>query len=106
MREANSAVELGVAGHALLDAWHADQDKADVVAVEDVTQVLQRGSVEALRFIKDHPLYIFPRHCATRCALMLIDADVDAAEQFVYLVSKRTEVGSDIRREEEDSRPG
>ena len=33
MGEADPAVDLSVAGHALLNSGHADQDEADVVAV-------------------------------------------------------------------------
>jgi hypothetical protein len=41
MGEADPAEELRVAGHALLNAWHADQDEADIVTVEEVTQIFQ-----------------------------------------------------------------
>ena len=103
MGEADPTIELRIAGHALLNAWHADQNEADVVPVEDVTQVFQGGRVETLRLVEDHQLYIFPGQRAFCCAPMLIDADVDAAEHLVQLVSKRTEVGSDIWCEEEDA---
>jgi len=39
--EADSAVELGVAGEAFLDAWHADEDDAEVVAVVVVADLFE-----------------------------------------------------------------
>ena len=103
MGEADSAVKLRIAGHALFDAWHADQDEADVVAVEEVTHIFQSGGIEALRFVKDDQLHVIPRQSAYRFPRVLIDADVDAAEQIVDLMSKRAKVGSDVRCEEEDA---
>ena len=103
MGEADPAVELWVAGHALFEARHPDQDEADVVAVEEVAQILQSGGIEALRFIEDDQLHVIPRQSSCRFARVLVDADVDAAEQIVYLVSKRAKVGSYVRCEEEDA---
>ena len=80
MGESDSAVELRIARHALLDTGHADQNEADVVTVEELTQVFQAGRVEPLCLIGDHQLHVFPGHGACRCASVLIDADVDAAE--------------------------
>ncbi len=89
--KADSAVELRIAGHALLNAWHADQDKADVVAVEKVAPVFQSCGIEAFSFIKDDQFHVFPRQGARRLARVLVDADIDVAEQFIDLMSKRTE---------------
>lgn len=85
MGEADSAVELRVAGHALFDAWHNDQDRAGVLAIEDITHLLQSGSVETLRFLRNHELQVFPGHRALLCAPMLASAEADAAEQLVDL---------------------
>lgn len=43
------------------------------------------GSVQTLRFIQKQQLYVFPGHSAFLCALMLANAEVDAAEQLVDL---------------------
>ena len=51
-------------GNPLLNTWHADQDEADVVAVEGVTQVLQGERVEAFRLIEDVLFQVFPRERA------------------------------------------
>jgi len=72
-------------GHALLDAWHNDQDRAGVLAIEDITHLLQSGSVETLRFLRNHELQVFPGHHALLCAPMLASAEADAAEQLVDL---------------------
>ena len=64
MGEPDPAEELRVAGHALLTAWHADQDEADIVPVEEVAQILQCDRVEAFRFIENDQLRVFPRHGA------------------------------------------
>jgi hypothetical protein len=97
--KADSALELRIAGHALLNAWHAAQDEADVVAVEKAMQVFQSDGIEAFSFTKDDQFHVFPKQGARRLARVLVDADIDAAEQFSDLISKRTEIGSDIRRE-------
>ena len=64
MGEPDPAEELRVAGHALLNAWHASQDEADIVPVEEVAQILQGDRVEAFRFVKDDQLHILPGHGA------------------------------------------
>ncbi len=89
MGESDPAVELRVARHALLNSGHADQDEADVVAVEEVTQVFQSGGIEALRFVKDDQFHVIPRQSASCFARMLVDADVDAAEQMIDPMSAR-----------------
>ena len=82
MGEADPTVELWVAGHALLDAWHADQNETDVVAVEEIAQVLQEQSVlrrsassrmTSSTYSQGRVRVVF--------AGVLIDANIDAAEQ-------------------------
>jgi hypothetical protein len=51
--EADSAVALGIPGHTLLDSGHADEEEADVCAVEAVTDVFQGRSGQALGLIDD-----------------------------------------------------
>lgn len=58
---------------------HADQNEADVVAVEEITQIIQGHGVEAFRFVEDDQLDILPRQGACRLARVLINADIDAA---------------------------
>ena len=43
---------------------------------------------------------------ASRLARVLIDADVNASKQIVNLMAKSTEIGSDVRREEENAGAG
>jgi len=47
---------LRIARHAFLDPGHADQNEADVVAVEEITKVFQSGGIQALRLVKDDQL--------------------------------------------------
>ncbi len=94
-----------VSGHALLDAWHADQNEVDVIAVEEIAQVLQGNGIEAFRFVEDDQLHVFPRQGARRLAGVLIDANIDAAESLIDLVPQRPEIGANIGRRKEDARP-
>ena len=94
-----------VSGHALLDAWHADQNEVDVIAVEEIAQVLQGNGIEAFRFVENDQLHVFPRQGARRLAGVLIDANIDAAESFIDLVPQRPEIGANIGRRKEDARP-
>jgi hypothetical protein len=103
MGEANPTEELRVARHTLFYAWHADQDEANIVTVEEVTQIVQGDRVEAFRFVEDDQLHVLPGQSARRLARMLINTDVDAAEQLVDLVPKRAEISSDVRCIEEDA---
>jgi hypothetical protein len=54
--KADPAVELGIAGHPLLDAGHADEDQTDVGAVEPVTDIFQGRGGQALGLIDDQQI--------------------------------------------------
>ena len=54
--EPDPAVELGVAGEALLDARHADQDHAELAAVVVVAELSQGGGPEPVGFVDDEQL--------------------------------------------------
>ena len=43
--EADPAVQLGVAGQLPVEAGHADQDQAEVAAVEEVAELFQAGGL-------------------------------------------------------------
>lgn len=51
VREADSAVELRVAGEAFLDAGHADQDDAHLLAVVEVADLFETGRYESVGFV-------------------------------------------------------
>src|SRR3546814_12551971 len=51
--EADTAEKLCVSLHALFDARHPDQDKADALPVEQVTQIFQPRVGQAVGFIDD-----------------------------------------------------
>lgn len=53
MGETDPAVELGVAGESLFDAWHLDGDDAYVAAVEVVADLLEAGGFESVGFVDD-----------------------------------------------------
>ena len=54
--EADAAVELGVAGEAFLDAGHANEDDAHVVAVVLVADLLEARALEPVGFVDDQEL--------------------------------------------------
>jgi len=54
--EADTAVELGVAGESFLDAGHPDEDDAEVVSVEVVAYLFEAGGLEAVGVIDDDEL--------------------------------------------------
>ncbi len=53
VREADPAIELGVAREALFDAGHADQDDAHVVAVAIVADLLETGRFRTVGLVDD-----------------------------------------------------
>ena len=54
--EADPAVELRVAGEALFDAGHADEDHAELAAVVVVAELLQCGGLEPVGLVDDEQL--------------------------------------------------
>ena len=79
MGEAHAAVELGVAGEALLHAGHADQDDAHAGAVEAVADELEPRRREALGLVEDQQLHeALPGHDPARLApvVVIVDAGV------------------------------
>src|SRR6266851_1765241 len=56
MDEPDPAVELGVAGQALFDAGHPDEDHAHLAAVVVVAQLLQARGVEPVSLVDDKEL--------------------------------------------------
>ena len=56
MDEANARIELGIAGQALFDARHSNQHQAELVAIEQVAQLLQTCDLQTIGLInKDQP---------------------------------------------------
>ena len=51
--EADPAVELGVAGRLPVGAGHADQDDAEVVAVEEVAELFETVGLEPVGLVDD-----------------------------------------------------
>jgi hypothetical protein len=49
--EADAGIKLRVAGQALLDPRHPDQNQADAIAIEQVAQLLQAGDLEPIGLI-------------------------------------------------------
>ena len=54
--EPDAAVELGVAGEALFDAGHADEDQAEAAAVVVVAELLERGDFQPVGLVDDEQL--------------------------------------------------
>jgi hypothetical protein len=54
--EPDAAVELGVAGQALSNAGHPDQDHAQVVSVVVVADLLEPGGLEPVGLVDDQQL--------------------------------------------------
>jgi len=52
--EADPAIEMGVAGEWPVEAGHADQDQAEVVAVEEVSELFQPAGFQSVCFVDDH----------------------------------------------------
>src|SRR3546814_17672259 len=55
--EADTAEKLCVSLHALFDARHPDQDKADALPVEQVTQIFQPRVGQAVGFLDDQQFH-------------------------------------------------
>ncbi len=51
VREADAAVELGVAGESPFESGHADEDQSEVVAVEVVAKLFQSLLFEEVGFV-------------------------------------------------------
>ena len=58
MGKTDAAVELRVAAHAFFDAGHADEDQADLGAVELVTQMFQGRIGQPFGLIDDDQLHL------------------------------------------------
>ena len=51
MNEADAGIELRIAGQPLFDAWHSDQDQADLIAIEQIAQLLQARNLQPIGFV-------------------------------------------------------
>ena len=51
--EPDPAVQLGIAGQLSVEAGHADEDHAQVAAVEEVAELLEAGGLEAVGLVDD-----------------------------------------------------
>ncbi|GAB2820566.1 hypothetical protein GCM10027073_59660 [Streptomyces chlorus] len=75
--EADATVELGVAGEALLDAGHADEDHADAGAVVVVPELFQARGLEAVGFVDDEEFGVAGGSCReVRCRVRSAEAAV------------------------------
>ena len=99
--EADPAVELRVAGQALLDAGHADEQQPEVLAVEAVTQVLQRRRGQAFGLVDDQEFHVVRQAGSEHllvALLVLVDARVDPGGQGGQLVVELTVCAVTLRR--------
>ena len=53
MDEADTGVELRVAGKTLFDAWHPDQNQTDAPTVKDAPHLLKPSHFKPIRFVDD-----------------------------------------------------
>ena len=53
MDEADTGVELRVAGETLFDAWHPDQNQTDAPTVKDAPHLLKPSHFKPIRFVDD-----------------------------------------------------
>lgn len=109
MGEADTAEKLCVSLHALFDARHPDQDKADALPVEQVTQIFQPRVGQAVGFIDDQQFDEMLPGRNDDLILgpdMLIDTDIDPIDEAGQVLTKLAQRAADCRRIEHGTRTG